>query len=68
MKTTKIMLAVLSTFITTWLILGLLIYLLSTDVTYKQVLITPGLLMFMFALGWIPSVIVANDLDDHLSA
>ena len=62
MKSTKIMLAVIATFIITWLTLGLLFYVLS-DMTYKESCCNPGVGSIMLFIGWIPALIVGADLD-----
>jgi ABC-type multidrug transport system permease subunit len=64
MKSTKLMLAVIATFVLTSMFLGGIGYLLS-DLTYKQCMQHPALLFGMLVIGWIPSVIVAMDLEEH---
>lgn len=64
MKSTKIMLAVIATFIITWLTLGLTTYLL-TSMSYKECLIYPGIIGAMVIIGWIPSMVVGLDLLDE---
>ena len=63
MKTTKIMLAVIATFLITWLTLATLAYLLSSVTDFKTCATNNGTIMFMLIFGWIPSVIVGCDLD-----
>ena len=65
MKTTKIMLAVIATTLITWCVMGLIGYLLS-DCSYKECMTHGGTLMLMLIFGWMPSVIVACDLNDKL--
>lgn len=65
MKSTKIMLAVIATFIITWLTLGLFFYILS-DMTYKESISNPGIAVMMLFIGWIPSLIVGYDLDQTI--
>lgn len=60
------MLAGLGTFLLTWLIAGLIVYLLS-DISYREALIQPGMFAFMFILGWLPVLPVCYDLDEQLS-
>ena len=67
MKTTKIMVAVIATFLITWTVVGLIGYLLS-DITYKECMANGGTLMFMFIFGWIPCVIVGADLNERLES
>lgn len=65
MKQTKIMLAVIATFLTTWCVMGLIGYLISDD-TFKQSMSSGGTFFFMILFGWIPSIIVGADLDKSL--
>jgi hypothetical protein len=65
MKSTKIMLAVIGTFLITWCSVGLIGYLLSSA-TYVECLIHPVTIMLMITFGIIPSIIVGNDIDDTL--
>lgn len=68
MKTTKIMLGCLITFITTWMTVSFIGYLLSEPGTqFRQVASHGGVLMLMLIFGWIPSVIVGADLDEKLA-
>ena len=66
MKSTKIMLAVIATFLTTWCVMGLIGYLLS-DLSYKDCMTNGATLMLLLIFGWIPGVIIGQDLDDRLS-
>lgn len=67
MKMTKIMLAVIFTFILTAMTIGFIGYLISDPgTTYREIMQHGGLWMFMLAFGWIPSVIVGADLDEKL--
>jgi hypothetical protein len=65
MKATKIMLAVIATFIVTWLTLGLIFYILS-DMTYKESLCNPGIGSIMLFIGWVPALIVGADVIQEL--
>ena len=65
MKNTIIMLAVIATLILTWMLFGLVGYLLS-DLSYKQCMTHGATLMLMLMFGVIPAIVVANDLDDKL--
>jgi hypothetical protein len=65
MKATKIMLAVIATFIVTWLTLGLIFYVLS-DMTYKESLCNPGIGSIMLFIGWVPALIVGADIIQEL--
>jgi hypothetical protein len=65
MKSTKIMLAVIATFLITWCVIGLIGYLLS-DASYRECMIDCATVFFMLIFGWIPSLIVGYDLDKKL--
>jgi hypothetical protein len=65
MKSTKIMLAALCTLLCTWTLFATIVWMFS-DLTFKQSYVTHGVLLCMLILGWIPSVIVGVDLEDHL--
>lgn len=60
---TKIMLAVIATFLTTWCVMGLIGYLLS-DLSYKECMTHGATLMFLLIFGWIPSVIISYDMNE----
>jgi hypothetical protein len=62
MKSTKIMLATIATFLITWCVMGLIGYLLS-DLSYKECMTNGATLMFLLVFGWIPSVILGFDMD-----
>jgi len=68
MKGTKIMLAVLGTFIATWLLLSLIAYLTSDFLSYKQAATHGATLFTLLTFGWIPSVIVGADLEEKLKS
>ena len=61
------MLAVIATFILTWMLISLLGYFFS-DCTFKQCATASPTIMIMFIIGWIPSVFVGADLNDHLNS
>jgi hypothetical protein len=65
MKSTKIMLAVIATFLTTWCVMGIIGYLLS-NVSYRDCMIDPATIVLMLMFGWIPSLIIGCDLDNYL--
>ena len=66
MKSTKIMLACIACFVTTWLSISLIGYMLS-DATFKTCATNGGTMMFMFILGWVPAFVVGIDLDKKLN-
>lgn len=61
MKATKTMLIAIGTMLLTYTLLGLLIYVLSSTVSYREVLVHPAYGVFMLIVGWVPSVIVSAD-------
>jgi len=63
MKTTKIMVGCVITFLLTWLTIATIAYLLSSVTDFKTCATNGGTLMFMLIFGWIPSVIVGADLE-----
>ena len=66
MKQTKIMLAIIATILTTWTFFSLIGYFLS-DTSLRDCYISGPVLTFMLIFGWIPSIIVAQDLDNKLN-
>lgn len=66
MKTTKIMLAIIATFLITWCVIGLIGYLIS-DCSYKECMTDTGTIISMIIFGWIPCTIIGYDLDDKLN-
>lgn len=64
---TKIMLAVIATFLTTWCVMGIIGYLLS-DASYRECMIDGATLFLMLTIGWIPCLIVGIDVDDKLDS
>jgi hypothetical protein len=62
MRNTKIMLALIATYITTWAFITFVVWVLSTNITFKECAILEGVLIFQFMFGWIPTVIVSQDL------
>jgi hypothetical protein len=65
MKSTKIMLAVLATFLIVWCTIGLIGWMLS-DLSYKECMTNGGTLFCMLLFGWIPCIILGSDLDKRL--
>ena len=61
MKATKTMLIAISTMLLTYILFGLLIYVLSSTVSYREVLVHPAYGMLMLIVGWVPSAIVSSD-------
>lgn len=67
MKSTKIMLAIIATLITTWTFMSLIGWALS-DLSLRECYTHSGTLILMLLFGWIPAVIIACDLDKHLNS
>jgi hypothetical protein len=66
MRDTKIMLAIVGTLLATWTFISLIGFLLS-DTSLRECYTHGGTLMLMLMLGWLPSVVVANDLIKKLN-
>lgn len=63
MKSTKIMVAVIATFLITWLTIATIAYLLSSVTDFRSCAANGGTMMFMLFIGWVPAFIVGFDLD-----
>lgn len=66
MKNTVVMLMAIATFMVVWLSLGGIVAWLSDD-SFRSVLTSSGMLMFMLLFGWIPSMIVGIDVYESYS-
>ena len=66
MRSTKIMLALIATFLITWMSLSTIFYLLSDDATFKQIATSGPIWFFLLIVGWVPCIIVGADLDKKL--
>ena len=64
MKRTKVMVAVIVTFLATWFAVAFIGSVLS-DFSIRECAGEPGILMLMFIFGWIPAVIVGVDMDEQ---
>ena len=62
MKSTKIMLAVIAAFLITWFVMGTIGWALS-DLSLKECMTHGATMMLLMIFGWIPSVIIAYDMD-----
>lgn len=67
MKSTKLMLAVIATFLSTWCVLGLIGWCLS-DLSFRDCLTHGATLMILMIVGWIPSIVVGNDVYEQLNS
>jgi hypothetical protein len=66
MKATKVMIVGVCTFIFTWCVIALIGYLLSDDASYKECMRDVSTILIMSAIGWFPTLIVCNDIQDKL--
>lgn len=62
MRNTIIMLTAIGTFVVTWLALAYFIYCLSDDVSFKEIMRNPVIILSMLIFGWIPSAIISADV------
>lgn len=65
MKNTKVMVAVIFTFIATWLLLAFIVWCV-TPFTFQWLLTNMVTLIIMFIVGWIPAIIVGLDYNQYL--
>lgn len=66
MQVTKVMLAVIATFLLTWLILSFIGFTLSDTNSFKEIARSGGVIMFMLIFGWIPAALVGMDYSLYL--
>jgi len=64
MKTTKIMLAIIASLLTTWTSFSFIGWSLS-DLSFKECFTHGATLMLMLIFGWIPAIIIAYDLEER---
>ena len=62
MKSTKIMLAVIASLLTTWTSMSLIGWALS-DMSLRECYTHNVTIMVMTIFGWVPAIIIASDLD-----
>jgi hypothetical protein len=65
MKTTKLMLIGIATFIATWLALSTFVWLCAEFLTFRDIATNPLIIMIMIAVGWVPTVVVVNDCNER---
>lgn len=65
MKNTCTMVSIITTLLLTWLLTGFVTFLCS-DWTFRESLLKCGVIVFMFLIGWIPAVIVGEDIYNKL--
>lgn len=64
---TKTMLLAIACFMITYALVGLIGYLLFDMVSYRLTLIDPGMIVFMFMFGWLPTAVIAVDYHEKYS-
>lgn len=67
MKSTKLMLAVIATFLITWIVLGTIGWCMS-DLSFKECLKHDATIFIMLVLGWVPAIFVGSDVQEHLDS
>lgn len=65
MKSTKIMLAVIATFLVTWMTIAF-IACIFCNLSYRDCLTDITMIYCMIFIGWFPAVIVGYDLNELL--
>lgn len=65
MKSTKIMLAVIASLLTTWTSMSIIGWVLS-DMSLRECYTHSATIMLMLLVGWIPAIIIASDLDKRI--
>lgn len=65
MKSTKIMLCLVATLITTWLFIAVITYFLS-DLEFESCFSAGSTIGIMLLIGWVPSIIIGSDLDSKM--
>lgn len=66
MKKTKIMIAVIATFIITVLLINTIVWYLQEDSwTFKMCMSHGATMMVSFLFGWIPAIFVGYDLNER---
>jgi hypothetical protein len=65
MKNTIVMVAVIATFLLTWMSLSTIGWVFG-DISFKETATHGGTIMLMMLFGWIPAVIVAFDVSENL--
>ena len=67
MKSTKTMLAVIATLLLTWCVMGTIGWYLS-DLSFRDCITHGATCFLMLFIGWIPAIIVGNDVHEHLNS
>jgi hypothetical protein len=66
MKSTKVMVVSFLILVLTWLIVGTVVYCVSS-LPMKSILSSQYMALWMFIFGWIPAVIVGSDYKEELN-
>jgi membrane protein CcdC involved in cytochrome C biogenesis len=66
MKGTIMMLSFIVTTIGIWLLFAGIKYFVSSDLTFQQAAGSNAVLFFMIVIGWLPGIVVCNDIDNKL--
>ena len=66
MKSTKLMLAVIATLLLTWCVMGTIGWCLS-DLSFRDCITHGATCFLMLFIGWIPAIVVGNDVHEHLN-
>lgn len=66
MKNTKLFLIFMGTLLITWLILGAFTYALTDIIEFKMALRHPAPNIIMFLIGWLPAIIIHEDLKGNI--
>jgi len=64
MRNTKIMLAAIATYITTFLSITFFAWIFSNGYTFKECAIFDAVILIQIIFGWIPSAVVSFDLSN----
>lgn len=67
MKSTKLMLAVIATLLLTWCVMGTIGWCLS-DLSFRDCITHGATCFLMLFIGWIPAIVVGNDVHEHLNS
>lgn len=66
MKGTIMMLGFTVATLLTWLLFAGINYFVSENTTFQQAAGSNAVLFFMLLIGWLPGLVVCNDLDNKL--
>jgi hypothetical protein len=66
MKGTIMMLGFIVATLLTWLLFAGINYFVSENITFQQAAGSNAVLFFMIVIGWLPGIVVCNDIDNKL--